>query len=76
MPVEICTVSGYSEFGKNMTAVRYNNEVVIIDMGIHPERYIKFTEDEEDLAAVSVSSLVKAGAIPAISTISDWAHMV
>ena len=49
MPIEICTVSGYSEFGKNMTAVRYGNEVVIIDMGIHPENYIKFTEDEEDL---------------------------
>ncbi len=76
MPVEICAVSGFSEFGKNMTAVRYSDEVVIIDMGIHPENYIKFTEDEEDLAAVGKSHLVKVGAIPDDSVIDDWAHMV
>ncbi len=76
MTVEICAVSGFSEFGKNMTAVRYGDEVVIIDMGIHPENYIKFTEDEEDLAAVSTSRLVKVGAIPDTSVIDDWAHMV
>ena len=76
MPVEICTVSGFSEFGKNMTAVRYGTEAVILDMGIQPEKYIKFTEDEEDLAAVNVSSLVKAGAIPDSSAIDDWAAFV
>ncbi len=76
MPVEICAVSGFSEFGKNMTAIRYGDEVVIIDMGIHPENYIKFTEDEEDLAAVSTSRLVKVGAIPDAEVIDDWAHMV
>src|SRR3989338_1412466 len=76
MPVEICAVSGFSEFGKNMTAVRYGDEVVIVDMGIHTENYIKFTEDEEDLAAVSTSRLVKVGAIPDTSVINDWAHMV
>ena len=51
MSVEICTVSGFSEFGKNMTAVRYGDEVVIIDVGIQPENYIKLTEDEDNMAA-------------------------
>lgn len=76
MSVEICTVSGFSEFGKNMTAIKYNNEVVIVDMGIQPEKFIKFTEDEEDMASVSVASLVKAGAIPDTSVINDWAGLV
>ncbi len=76
MTVEICTVSGYSEFGKNMTAVRYGNEAVIIDMGIHPENYIRFTEDEEDLAKVNAVSLIRAKAIPDASPISGWKHMV
>ncbi|MBI2137672.1 RNase J family beta-CASP ribonuclease [Candidatus Woesearchaeota archaeon] len=76
MPIEICTVSGYSEFGKNMTAVRYGNEAVIIDMGIHPENYIKFTEDEEDLAFLNAHALIKAKAIPDVNPIGDWTHMV
>lgn len=76
MTVEICAVSGFSEFGKNMTAVRYGDEVVIIDMGIHPENYIKFTEDEEDTAAISAAQLVRVKAIPDASVIHDWAHMV
>ncbi|MAG15801.1 ribonuclease J [Candidatus Woesearchaeota archaeon] len=76
MPVEICTVSGYSEFGKNMTAIRYENEVVILDMGIQPEKFIKFTEDEEDFSAIRTNDLVKAGAIPDVSPIKDWAHLV
>ena len=30
----MCAVGGYSEFGRNMTAVKIDEEVVIIDMGI------------------------------------------
>ena len=76
MSVEICTVSGFSEFGKNMTAVRYKDEVVIIDVGIHPENYIKLTENEDDMALVNEDVLVKAGAIPDLSSIEEWIDMV
>jgi len=76
MSVEICTVSGYSEFGKNMTAVRYKDEVVIIDMGIQPENYIRFTEDETSWGNLKVSDLVEAKAIPDTSPIEDWTDMV
>src|SRR3989338_6652804 len=76
MSVEICTVSGYSIFGRNMTAIKYADEVVIIDMGIHPDNYIKYTEDEEDISAVGASELVKANAIPDIVAISDWNSLV
>ena len=76
MPVEICSVSGYTGFGKNMTAVKYGNEVVIIDMGIHPENYIRLSEEEDDDRPVSEHELVSAEAIPDISVISDWKEMV
>ena len=76
MPVEICTVSGYTSFGKNMTAVKYGNEAVIIDMGIHPENYIRYTEDEENLALIKEETLVRVGAIPDVSIVDDWNDMI
>ena len=59
-----------------MTAVRYKDEVVIIDVGIHPENYIKFTENEDDMALVNADTLVKAKAIPDVSPIEGWIDMV
>ena len=47
MTIEICTVGGYNEVGKNMTAIRVDDEVVIIDMGLHLDPYIKYTDDDD-----------------------------
>ncbi len=69
--IEICAVGGYSEIGKNMTAVRIDDEVVILDMGIHLEPYIQYTNDE-DLVDISASELRKVGAIPDDKVIKDW----
>lgn len=69
--VEICTTGGYNEVGKNSTAVRIGDEVYILDLGIHLENYIKFTQDE-DLVIADPKDLMKAGAVPDISAISDW----
>ena len=38
MTVEVIAIGGYEEVGKNMTAVKINDEVVIFDMGIHLDR--------------------------------------
>ena len=73
--IEICTVGGYNEVGKNMTAVKVDDEVVIFDMGVHLDSYIKYTEDE-DLHDISAAELIKVGAIPDDSVISDWRKMV
>jgi ribonuclease J len=72
MPVEICTVGGYNEVGKNCTAVKVDDEVVIFDMGVHMEPYIKLTEEDEDIIQISTEQMIKAGAIPDISAIKDW----
>lgn len=75
MPIEICTVSGYDEVGKNMTAVKVDNEVVIFDMGIHIEKYIRFTEDD-DLVSINPEDLIAVGAAPNIAKIQDWKKLV
>jgi len=69
--IEIKTIGGYGEFGKNMTLVRVDDEFVILDMGLHLENYINLTEDE-DLIKVSRSDLVRVEAIPNTSHI-DYA---
>lgn len=71
MEIELCTVGGYEEVGKNMTAIRIGGEAVVIDMGIHPDSYIKYTEDE-DIRKLSSKELIEVGAIPDISAIDEW----
>ena len=73
--VEICTIGGYNEVGKNSTAIKIGDEVYILDLGIHLENYIKHTKDE-DLVSVAPNELMKAGAVPDISIIDDWKNNV
>ncbi|HSU72499.1 MAG TPA: RNase J family beta-CASP ribonuclease [Candidatus Binatia bacterium] len=71
--VEIITVGGTGEVGRNMTAVRVDDEVFLFDMGLHMPNYIKFTdEDISDLGKISVDALRKAGAIPDDNSIKHW----
>ncbi len=73
MTVEICTVSGFDEIGRNMVAVRVDDEVVICDMGLHLENYIKVTEDEEEnVVKLNREVLIKARAVPDDGLIKDW----
>ncbi|MBN1644916.1 RNase J family beta-CASP ribonuclease [Candidatus Woesearchaeota archaeon] len=75
--IEIRTIGGYNEVGKNMTAVRVDNEVVIFDMGLHLPNYIKFTEEEgENVIKLSKKSLMSVEAIPNDEIINDWTRLV
>jgi ribonuclease J len=64
----IHTIGGYNEVGKNMTAIEIGDEAVVIDMGLHLESYIKYTEDE-DIENLSAEELRRVGAIPDDSVI-------
>lgn len=75
MPVEICTVGGYNEVGKNCTAINVDGEVVLCDMGIYLDAYIKLEEDE-DIVTRSASQLMRVGAVPDISKIKEWRENV
>ncbi len=71
MHIEIKAVGGYNEIGRNMTAVKVKDDVIILDMGIHIENYIKFTEDE-DIVNISSQQLINAKAVPDVSLLEDW----
>ncbi|MFT4343243.1 MAG: RNase J family beta-CASP ribonuclease [Candidatus Woesearchaeota archaeon] len=75
MPVEICTVGGYGEVGRNMTAIRIDDEVIICDMGVHLENYIALTE-EEDVVNISPKQLIYHKAVPDITVIESWKPLV
>ncbi|MBR9676126.1 MBL fold metallo-hydrolase [Candidatus Woesearchaeota archaeon] len=69
--IELCAVGGYSHVGRNMTAIRYEDEVVILDMGLDLESYIEMTE-HEDPFTLSRKDLMVSGAIPNDQPISEW----
>ena len=69
--MEIHTIGGYEEVGKNMTAIKIDDDVIICDMGLHLESFIHLTE-EEDIHNLDKNELIRDGAVPDISKIMDW----
>ncbi|MGB9978322.1 RNase J family beta-CASP ribonuclease [Methanobacterium sp.] len=62
MSVEVIAIGGYEEVGKNMSAVKVGDDVVIFDMGIHLDR-IHIHEDT-DIARMHSLDLIERGVIP------------
>jgi ribonuclease J len=73
--VDICTVGGYNEVGKNMTAIKIGDSTIIMDMGLHIESFVRFKGDEE-VEQTSANALLKADAIPDDRCIEDWKKTV
>jgi len=69
--IEIMPVGGFREVGKNCTAVKVDDEVIIIDMGLHLQHYIDYTGDDDD-ADLSLNKLIEIKAVPDINLIADW----
>ena len=60
--IEVIPVGGYSEVGKNMTAIKIDDEIFILDMGLYLPAVLSYEEgDPHDL---STQDLIKIGAIP------------
>jgi ribonuclease J len=71
--LEICTIGGYSECGRNCTAIKVDDEVIILDLGLEMENYIAHTQqDRENVVKLNVDELIKVNAVPNIHMISDW----
>jgi ribonuclease J len=70
--IQITAIGGYNEVGKNMTAVKIDDEIIVLDMGLHLESYIKFSDEGgEDLIKVSRKQLRTIGAIPDDTVLKD-----
>lgn len=72
MNIDICTVGGYNEVGKNMTAVKIGNESIILDMGFYLPAIIDFEEEGGDRTRIGPQHLIDIGAIPNDTVISSW----
>lgn len=43
--MEVCTIGGFEEVGKNMTAVKVKDDVFIFDVGLHIPGIVEFQEE-------------------------------
>jgi ribonuclease J len=73
--IDIYAVGGYTEVGKNCTAIKIDDEVIVIDLGLALENYIKLTEDA-DIIKISPEKLMDAGAVPDISVLNKIKNKV
>ena len=63
--MEICTIGGFDEVGKNMTAVKVGNDVFIFDAGIYLPAVIELQENEVQRQQVYTEKKLRdIGAIP------------
>jgi ribonuclease J len=78
MALEIITVGGYSEIGRNCTLVKVDDEAVLLDMGLHMDNYIAYTEESEDLPKrdMTANALIEVNAVPNINAIKQYWHIV
>jgi ribonuclease J len=74
--IEICSVGGYDEVGKNMSVIKINDDVIITDMGVDMEKYIKLQEDREGINKVNRQEMISSGAAPDDSVIDKWKDKV
>lgn len=62
--MEVCTIGGFEEVGKNMTAVKIGEDVFIFDAGYYLPAIIDFQEEEGQRAEYNEKNLRRIGAIP------------
>ncbi|HIH31312.1 TPA: MBL fold metallo-hydrolase [Candidatus Woesearchaeota archaeon] len=73
--IEIMPVGGYREVGRNCTAVKVDDEVIVLDLGLHLQNYIHYTQDEDEVD-LSYKKLIEIEAVPDITEIEHWMPMV
>ncbi len=69
MEIEIATIGGYEEVGRQMTAVRAGEDVVIFDMGLNLSKVL--LHDNVETEKLHSLDLIDMGAIPDDRVMSD-----
>ncbi len=69
MEIEIATIGGYEEVGRQMTAVRAGDDVVIFDMGLNLSQVL--IHDNVETERMHSLDLIDMGAIPDDRIMSD-----
>ncbi len=76
--IELWAVGGYSLIGKNMTAIRVDDEVIILDMGYNVGKVVEYEGSEgEELSKLSYEQMLKIDAVPDDRKFHEgWGKMV
>ncbi len=61
--IKVTAVGGYGEIGRNMTLITVDDESIILDMGVHLDRLLNYTQDD-DLGKFSAKELIENDVIP------------
>lgn len=69
MEIEIATIGGYEEVGRQMTAVRTGDDVVVFDMGLNLSQVL--VHDNVETERMHSLDLIDMGAIPDDRVMSD-----
>ncbi|MCL5730106.1 MAG: MBL fold metallo-hydrolase [Candidatus Pacearchaeota archaeon] len=63
--MEVCTVGGYDEVGKNMTAVKIKDDVILFDAGVFLPALVEFQEREPEKSSSRTGiDMRRIGALP------------
>jgi len=75
--IEIKTIGGYSEVGKNCTAIKVDDEVILFDLGLQLDKYINYTENEDiQKCDMNPKKIAKLGIVPNLDELGDWKKKV
>lgn len=67
--LKVLAVGGHGEIGRNCTALQVDDEIVLFDLGLHLDNYVRVTQDEDLSQSISKRLLIKEEAIPDISVL-------
>lgn len=74
--VEIITVGGFTEITKNLTAVRVDDEIVLLDMGVYMPAIVDYQEEGGDIQELSTKELINLGAVPDDRVLDNYKDLV
>jgi len=72
--MELTAVGGYEEVGRNMSFLKFNDDAIIIDMGIRLDRVI--IHEDTDMNRMPHRELAERGIIPDDSVIKGYKKMI
>jgi len=81
MSLEIIPIGGYTKIEGNSVAIKYNNEIVILDMGLSMENYVSYQNTQTSLnketqVRLKYDELLKQDAVPDYNFLGDDLNLV
>ena len=76
MAIEFCAVGGYGESGRNMSALKVDDNALILDMGFFLQKIADFEEEGGDRKGLNAEQMIKLEGIPNDNVISSWKNNI